>query len=172
MPIYALGEFEPEIDSSAYIHSEAVIIGNVVIGPESSVWPHAVLRGDDGIIKVGARSSVQDNAVIHCIPDVVTTVGDDVTLGHLCHLEGCLIEDEALVGVGAVVLHNAVVGRGSIVGANAVVRNGQKIPPLSMALGVPAQVREGVVKEGTNMLNALSYKARGPNYTKNLRRVD
>ena len=172
MPIYALGEFEPQIDSGAYVHPEAVIIGNVTIGSESSVWPHAVIRGDDGKIVIGARSSIQDNAVIHCIPQVVTTVGNDVTLGHLCHLEGCIIEDEALVGVGAVVLHNAVVGRGSIVGANAVVRNGQEIPPLSMALGVPAQVREGVVQEGANMLKALSYTARGPNYTKNLRRID
>ena len=145
---------------------------NVIIGSESSVWPHAVIRGDDGKIAIGARSSIQDNAVIHCIPQVVTTVGDDVTLGHLCHLEGCRIEDQALVGVGAVVLHNAVVGRGSIVGANAVVRNGQEVPPLSMALGVPAQVREGVVAEGANMLNALSYTARGPNYIKNLRRID
>ena len=79
MPIYALGEFEPQIDSSAYVHSEAVIIGNVTIGAESSVWPHAVIRGDDGKIAIGARSSIQDNAVIHCIPQVVKKVGDDVT---------------------------------------------------------------------------------------------
>ena len=91
MPIYALGKFEPQIDSDAYVHPEAVIIGNVTIGPESSVWPHAVIRGDDGKIVIGARSSIQDNAVIHCIPQVTTTVGDDVTLGHLCHLEGCRI---------------------------------------------------------------------------------
>ena len=109
MPIYALGEFEPQIDSGAYVHPEAVIIGNVTIGSESSVWPHAVIRGDDGKIVIGARSSIQDNAVIHCIPQVVTTVGNDVTLGHLCHLEGCRIEDEALVGVGAVVLHLSLI---------------------------------------------------------------
>lgn len=171
MPIYALGEIEPEIDSLAYIHPEAVIIGRVSIGPESSVWPHAVLRGDDGMIKIGARTSVQDNAVIHCIPEKVTTIGDDVTLGHLCHLEGCRIEDEALVGVGAVVLHNAVVGKGAIVGANAVVRNNQEVPALSMALGVPAVIREGVVSEGANLLNAFSYRQRGPYFKENLRRI-
>ncbi|SVC81394.1 uncharacterized protein METZ01_LOCUS334248, partial [marine metagenome] len=100
------------------------------------------------------------------------TVGDDVTLGHLCHLEGCTIEDEALIGVGAVVLHEAVVGRGAIVGANAVVRNGQVVPPLSMALGVPATVREGTVAPGANLESAESYVDRGPRFSDLMRRVD
>jgi carbonic anhydrase/acetyltransferase-like protein (isoleucine patch superfamily) len=115
---------------------------------------------------------VQDNAVLHCTSHLPTIVGEDVTLGHLCHLEGCTIEDRALVGVGAVILHEAVVGRGSIVGANAVVRNGQVVPPLSMALGVPAVVREGVVAEDTNMINAVVYVERGRQFRETLRRVD
>ena len=172
MPIYAIGDVAPRIHPSAYVHPEAVIIGNVAIGAESSVWPHAVIRGDDNLITVGARSSVQDNAVLHCTAEFSTTVGDDVTLGHLCHLEGCTIEDEALVGVGAVVLHQAVVGQGSIVGANAVVRNGQIIPPLSMALGVPAAVREGIVAPGENLASAESYVERGPRFRALMRRVD
>ena len=126
MPIYSLGELVPRIDPTAYIHPQAVIIGNVEIGPEASVWPNAVIRGDDSLISIGARSSVQDNAVLHCTAELPTIVGEDVTLGHLCHLEGCVIEDQALVGVGAVVIHEAVVGYGSIVGANAEWKKAQK----------------------------------------------
>ena len=171
MPVYALGGVEPRIDPSAYVHPEAVVIGNVEIGPGSSVWPHAVIRGDDNLISIGARNSVQDNAVLHCTDELRTIVGDDVTLGHLCHLEGCTVEDQGLVGVGAVVLHAAVVGRGAIVGANAVVRNGQIVPPLSMALGVPAAIREGVVAEGTNLVNAQVYVERARQFREGLRRV-
>ena len=110
--------------------------------------------------------------MLHCTGELATIVGNDVTLGHLCHLEGCTIEDRALVGVGAVVLHEAVVGRGSIVGANAVVRNGQIVPPNSMALGVPATVREGVVPEDANMVNAKVYVQRGREFHELLRRLD
>ncbi|MBQ90705.1 MAG: gamma carbonic anhydrase family protein [Acidimicrobiales bacterium] len=172
MAVYALGDVEPRIDPTAYIHPDAVLIGNVEVGPESSIWPHAVLRADDNLIRVGARSSVQDNAVLHCTSELPTIVGDDVTLGHLCHLEGCTIEDQGLVGVGSVVLHEAVVGFGSIVGANAVVRNGQVVPPHSMAIGVPASVREGVVSEGTNLVNAQIYVERARQFRQGLRRLD
>jgi carbonic anhydrase/acetyltransferase-like protein (isoleucine patch superfamily) len=172
MAVYALGDRVPQIHPSAYVHPLAVLIGDVVLGPESSVWPHAVIRADDNRISIGARTSVQDNAVLHCTSHLPTIVGEDVTLGHLCHLEGCTIEDRALVGVGAVVLHEAVVGRGSIVGANAVVRNGQVVPPLSMALGVPAVVREGVVAEDTNMINAIVYVERSRQFRETLRRID
>ena len=172
MAVYALGARVPQIDPTAYVHPLAVVIGDVVLGPESSVWPHAVIRADDNRITIGARTSVQDNAVLHCTSHLPTIVGADVTLGHLCHLEGCTIEDRALVGVGAVVLHEAVVGRGSIVGANAVIRNGQVVPPLSMALGVPAVVREGVVAEDANMVNAIVYVERGRRFRETLRRVD
>ncbi|MEC9395848.1 MAG: gamma carbonic anhydrase family protein [Actinomycetota bacterium] len=172
MAVYALGDRVPDVDPSAYVHPLAVVIGSVVLGPEASVWPNAVLRADDNEIRIGARTSVQDNAVLHCTSHLPTLVGEDVTLGHLCHLEGCTIEDRALVGVGAVVLHEAVVGRGSIVGANAVVRNGQVVPPLSMALGVPATIREGVVPEDANMFNANTYVQRGREFRDALRRLD
>ena len=172
MAVYALGDRVPQIHPSAYVHPLAVVIGDVVLGPESSVWPHAVIRADDNRISIGARTSVQDNAVLHCTSHLPTIVGEDVTLGHLCHLEGCTIEDRALVGVGAVILHEAVVGRGSIVGANAVVRNGQVVPSLSMALGVPAVVREGVVAEDTNMINAIVYVERSRQFRETLRRID
>lgn len=172
MAVYALGDREPIIDPTAYVHPAAVVIGSVELGPEASVWPHAVIRADDNLIRIGARTSVQDNAVLHCTGHLPTIVGDDVTLGHLCHLEGCTIEELALVGVGAVVLHEALVGRGAIVGANAVVRNGQVVPPFSMALGVPATVREGVVPEDANVLNAQSYVQRSKQFRETLRRID
>jgi len=172
MAVYALGDRVPVIDPTSYVHPMAVVIGSVVLGPEASVWPHAVIRADDNVIRIGARTSVQDNAVLHCTNHLETVVGEDVTLGHLCHLEGCTIEDRALIGVGAVVLHEAVVGRGSIVGANAMVRNGQIVPPLSMALGVPAAIREGVVLEDTNMVNAEAYVQRGREFRDSLRRLD
>ena len=172
MPIYAIGTLEPDIHPSAYVHPQAVLIGAVVLGPESSVWPHAVIRADENRIVIGARSSVQDCAVLHCTVDLPTIVGDDVTLGHLCHLEGCTIEEQVVVGVGSVVLHEAFVGRGSIVGANAVIRNGQVVPPLSMALGVPAAVREGVMLEGAKLENAEIYVERARLFRTALRRLD
>jgi len=98
MPIYAFGSDEPSISSEAYIHPDAVIIGAVTIGANSSVWPGAVLRGDGGEIRIGERTSVQDNAVLHTTPLWPTVVGDGCVLGHLIHLEGCTIEDDVLIG--------------------------------------------------------------------------
>ncbi|MFZ9925455.1 MAG: gamma carbonic anhydrase family protein, partial [Ilumatobacteraceae bacterium] len=118
MPIYALGSQEPTIDSTAFIHPDAVIIGSVFIGPHSSVWPTAVLRGDDGEIRIGARTSIQDGTVVHTTLEWPTTVGDDALIGHLAHLEACIIEDAAQVSSGAIVLHRARVCSGAIVGAN------------------------------------------------------
>ena len=128
MPIYALGERTPQIDPSAFIHPDAVIIGDVIIGPESTVWPTAVLRGDHGSIVVGARTSIQDGTVVHCTQHHPTTIGDRCVVGHNAHLEGCTIEDDCLVGSGSIVLHRAVVRRGALVGASALVPNDTDVP--------------------------------------------
>src|SRR5919206_2658895 len=128
MPLYALGEQVPQIDPDAFVHPEATIIGNVDVGAQATVWPQTVLRGDQSRIVIGARTSVQDGAVIHCTRELETVVGDDCTIGHLAHLEGCVVEDGALIGTASVVLHEAVVGRGALVGANAVV-TGRTIVP-------------------------------------------
>ena len=172
MPVYALGDIEPEIDPDAYLHPDAVLIGRVVIGAESTVWPGAVLRGDDSGIFVGRRTSIQDGSVIHCLSDRPTNIGDDCTIGHNVHMEGCDIHDTALVGSGSIVLPGCVIGYGSIVGANALVSGGTHVPPLSMALGVPARIRKGVVAAGANMTNVESYVARGRRYRSELRRLD
>jgi carbonic anhydrase/acetyltransferase-like protein (isoleucine patch superfamily) len=170
--IYALGDQVPTIDESAYVHPDAVIIGNVVLGPQSSVWPCAVLRGDDGEIRIGARTSVQDGSVLHCTPELPTVVGDDCVIGHMVHLEGCTIEDRALVGNGAVVLHQAIIRTGALVGSNAVVPGGMDVPTGAMALGVPAKIREGAVRPGMIADPAMSYVQRAERYARDLRRID
>ena len=172
MAVYALGDRVPTIDSSAFVHPDAVVIGSVTIGPESTVWPHAVLRGDGAGIVIGARTSVQDGAVLHNTETYRTVVGDDCTIGHLAHLEGCTVEDGALVGTSSVVLHEAVVSRGALVGANAVVTNRMIVPPNAMALGVPAKIRHDASSYEQNLHDAENYVQRGKRYRATMRRVD
>jgi carbonic anhydrase/acetyltransferase-like protein (isoleucine patch superfamily) len=174
VPIYALGDIEPRIDPTAFIHPEAVIIGHVEIGPESSVWPSAVIRGDEPgePIRIGARTSIQDGVVVHTTDTDPTTVGDECVIGHLAHLEGCIIEDGALVGSKSVVLHRARIGTGALVAAGAVVRNDTIVPPGALALGVPAQIRPDAVEPGYIAESMNAYLERNHRYRAELRRVD
>jgi carbonic anhydrase/acetyltransferase-like protein (isoleucine patch superfamily) len=172
MAIYALGDVEPRIDPEAYVHPDATIIGHVTLGAGTTVWPQAVLRGDYGEIVVGARTSVQDGAVLHATPLLPTTVGDDVVVGHLAHLECCIVHDGALIGTGSIVLHRAVVERGALVGAGAVVPNGVVVPSGAMALGVPAKIRTDSVDVEETLRNAAQYVRNGERYRKELRRID
>lgn len=172
MPIYALGEIAPRIHPEAFIHPEAVIIGAVTIGAGSSVWPGAVLRGDDGYIRIGARTSIQDNSVVHTTVEHPTIVGDECVIGHLVHLEGCLIESGSLVGNGAIVLHRAAVRTGALVGSNAVVTNDMEVPSGAMALGVPAKVRENAVNATMIREGMESYLRKSARYRAHLRRLD
>lgn len=172
MPIYALGDQVPTIDATAYVHPEAVIIGAVTIGPESSVWPNAVLRGDDGEIRVGARSSIQDCTVLHTTVEAPTIVGDECVIGHIVHLEGCTVKDRAMVANGAIVLHRSVVGTGAIVAANAVVLYDVDVPPGALAVGAPATIKpdRARMEEITN--GVAKYVARAHRYRRELRRLD
>ena len=172
MPIYALGDVEPTIHPEAFVHPDAVLIGDVRIGAFSTVWPCAVLRSDDNPIIVGERTSIQDGSVIHVTPLSATIIGDEVTVGHQVHMESVDVKNRALIGSGSKVLPGAVIGEEAIVGANAVVPGGMEVPPLAMALGVPAKIREGAVKPGTTALNWESYVERGKLYRQVLRRVD
>ncbi|MGA1077230.1 MAG: gamma carbonic anhydrase family protein, partial [Ilumatobacteraceae bacterium] len=138
MPVYALGDSEPTIDGSAFIHPDAVIIGSVTIGAESSVWPCAVLRGDEGEIRIGDATSVQDGSVLHTTPEIPTVVGDRCVIGHIVHLEACRIHDDVLVGNGSIVLHRVEVQSWSIVAANSVLLNGTIVPSGAIAAGSPA----------------------------------
>ncbi len=172
MPVYALGHQVPTIDSRAYVSPDAVVIGSVTIGAEASLWPGAVLRGDDGEIFIGARTSIQDGAIIHTTPFQATVVGDECVIGHLAHLEACIIHDGALVGSGAVVLHKAVVESGALVGAGAVVSGGTVVPSRAMALGIPAKIRPDSVTPEMIRIGMQSYVERGRRYRAELRRVD
>jgi len=172
MPIYALGDREPEIHPTAYIHPDAVVIGDVVIGEQSSVWPSAVLRADEGRIVIGARTSVQDGSVLHVTDVLDTIVGDDCVIGHIVHLEGCTIHDGSLVGNGAVVLHRAVVHSCAIVGSNAVVINDMEVPSKAMALGVPAKLRHDTVTLDMISHGVEKYLRRGRIYREGLRRIE
>lgn len=173
MAIYALGDRIPEIDPTAYVHEMATVIGDVRIGPHSSIWPGAVLRGDYGTIVIGARTSIQDGSVLHATATEPTTVGDDCVVGHLVHLEGCTIEDRCLVGSNAVLLHRVVLRTGSLVGASALCPNGLEVPSGAMALGVPAKVRlDAVDPERAIDPGAAGYAANAERYAKELRRLD
>ncbi len=172
MAIYALGSAEPTISGEAFIHPDCTIIGDVRIGANSSIWPQAVLRGDDGPIHIGERTSIQDGTVIHTISSNPTTVGNSCTIGHIVHLEGCVIEDNALVGNGSIVLHRAIVRSWALVGANAVVTNDTEVPSGALALGVPAKIRPDAASPDLIKMSADAYASRVEFYQKNLRRLD
>lgn len=169
MPIYALGERVPAIDPDAFVHPDAVIIGDVRIGAFSSIWPGAVLRGDYGTIVVGERTSIQDGTIVHAVAEFPTVVGSDCVVGHNAHLEGCVIHDGALVGSGSVVLHHAEVHTGATVAAGAVVRNRTHVPEGALAVGVPASVKEGASDRGAIAQGAALYVANGQRYKRDLR---
>lgn len=171
MPIYALGALEPDIHPDAYVHPDAVLIGAVRIGAASSIWPGAVLRADDGPITVGERTSIQDGSVIHTTATAPTKIGSGCVVGHMVHLEGCLIEDGALIGNGSVVLILARVGRGAVVGSNAVVTQQMHVPPGALAIGVPAKIREGAANGAHIAMAAQSYVDRVERYRSGLRRL-
>lgn len=138
----------PQIAPSAYVDPSAQVIGDVVIGEKSTVWPNATLRGDVHALRIGKETNIQDNSVLHADwPDFPLTLGDRVTVGHLVMLHGCTVEDDALIGIGAIVLNGAVIGKGSVIAAGALVSEGTVIPPYSLVMGVPGKVRREVNEE-------------------------
>lgn len=173
MAIYALGDRVPQIHPDAFVHPDATVIGDVIIGAHSTVWPQAVLRGDYGRITVGARTSIQDGSVIHSTFLHPTFIGDDCVIGHLVHMECCTIGNGALVGSGSIVLHRAVVEDEALVGAAALVPNDMVVPSRAMALGVPAKLRlDSVEPELMIKLGKDQYVENGARYKKLLRRID
>ena len=164
----------PRIDPTAFIAPTATLIGDVVVGPEASVWFGAVLRADHPVhgIRIGARTSVQDNCVLHTTIEHPTVVGDRCVIGHIVHLEGCTIEDDALVGNGAIVLHRAIVRSGAIVAANSVVLNDTEVPSGAIAVGSPATIREGRARRELIDDGVAAYLARSRRFRNELRRID
>jgi carbonic anhydrase/acetyltransferase-like protein (isoleucine patch superfamily) len=141
--LWALDGVAPDVHPTAWVHPEATVIGRVRIGAEASIWPQAVLRGDYGEIRVGARTSIQDGTVLHTTEEWPTVIGAECVVGHLAHLEGCTVGNRCLIGSNSVVLNRVVVGDGSLVGAGALVPEGTVVPPDHRALGVPARPRPG-----------------------------
>jgi carbonic anhydrase/acetyltransferase-like protein (isoleucine patch superfamily) len=169
--IYALDDDEPQIDETAYVAPDAVVIGRVTIGPEASVWPGAVLRGDHGHITVGARTSVQDGTIVHCTAEHPTVIGDDCVVGHNAHLEGCVVEAGCLIGSGSVTLNRVVVGTGSIVAAGAVVSEGFIVPPGSLVAGVPATVKRSGIDTSWIENSVQTYIETARHHRSGLRRI-
>ena len=132
----------PRIHPTAFIDDSAQVIGNVEIGEESSVWMSVVVRGDVNWIKIGSRSNLQDGTIVHVMNQThPTTIGDDVTVGHGAVVHGCTVENQCLIGMGAILLNGAHVGTESIVAAGSLLVEGMKVPPRSLVMGSPAKVR-------------------------------
>jgi gamma-carbonic anhydrase len=138
----------PRVAPSAYVDPSAQIIGDVTVGERSSIWPNVSARGDVNFIRIGEESNIQDNSVLHCdAGDFPLIVGDRVTAGHLVMLHGCTVEDDCVIGIGAIVLNGARIGKGSVIAAGAVVPEGMQVPSGSMVMGVPGKIRREVTPE-------------------------
>jgi carbonic anhydrase/acetyltransferase-like protein (isoleucine patch superfamily) len=142
----------PKIHPSAFIAPTAVLIGDVEVGEESSIWFGAVLRGDEGPIRIGKRTSVQDNAVIHVV--TLTRIDDDVTIGHAAVMEDCHVKNHALIGMNAVLLNGSIIGEGSLIAAGSVVAEGVEIPDRVLAAGVPAKVKKPIEGEAARWIES------------------
>jgi len=152
----------PRVDITAFIDDSAQVIGDVEVGEDSSVWMNAVLRGDVNRIRVGARTNIQDGAIVHGLRDVhPTLLGDEVTVGHGAILHGCVIEDRCLIGMGAIVLNGVEVGTGSIIAAGTLVVEGTQIPAGSLVMGNPGRVKRTVDKD-----EVVSIRRYAANYVK------
>jgi carbonic anhydrase/acetyltransferase-like protein (isoleucine patch superfamily) len=134
----------PKVDPTAFVDTSAQVIGDVTIGPESSIWMNVVVRGDVNHIRIGARTNVQDGSVLHVTREThPLVIGDDVTIGHAAIIHGCTLENHAFIGMGATVMDGAVIGEFALVGAGALVTQGRKVPPRTLVMGSPAKpVRE------------------------------
>jgi gamma-carbonic anhydrase len=138
----------PTVDRSAYVDESAQVVGDVIIGPESSVWMNVVIRGDVHHIRIGQRTNVQDLTMVHVMRDTnPTLIGDEVTIGHSAVIHGCTIEDRCLIGMGAILLNGCRIGSDSIVAAGTLVPEGMEIPPGSLVMGAPAKVRRALTGE-------------------------
>ena len=170
--IFPYGDRLPEVPASAFVAPGARVIGKVRVGEESSIWYGAVLRGDLDEIRIGARTSIQDNAVLHMDAGFPVSIGDDCVVGHAAVVHGCEIGDRCLIGMNATVLTGAKIGEGSIVAAGAMVPEGREYPPRSLIVGMPAKRIKEVSEEQTKDIarGARSYVERGAEHRKSLRR--
>lgn len=174
MPLYSIGDEHPEVHDSTWIAPSADVIGRAVLGEQVSLWFGAVLRADNGVIHVGARTNIQDGAVLHSDPGSPLTIGADCTVGHRAVLHGCTIGEGCLIGMGAIVLNDAVIGAGSLVGAGALVTEGKVFAPGSLIVGAPARAVRILEPGDAERLrgSATGYAARAAHYAAHLRPPD
>lgn len=155
--ILSVGEVAPRIDPDAYVAPSATIAGDVELAAGVSVWFGCVVRSEAATVTIGRDSNLQDLTVVHTDSDYPTTIGERVTVGHRAILHGCTVEDDALIGMGAIVLNGAVIGRGALVAAGAVVREGMEVPPMTLVAGVPAKLLEGRAVPEVPRSNVANY---------------
>ena len=174
MAIFSLDDVKPDLHETVWVAETASIVGRIIMAENSSVWFGAVMRGDNEPITIGARSNVQDNAVLHSDPGQPLTIGEDVIVGHQAMLHGCTIGDGCLIGIGATVLNGAKIGAGSIIGAHALVTEGKEIPPNSLVVGAPGRVMKTLGEEEAKMLklNAEVYVSNAQRFAAGLKRLD
>lgn len=174
MALYQLGDVAPTIDDDAYVAAEATVIGRVELKARASVWPGAVIRGDNEPIVVGTASNVQEGAVLHTDPGCPLDIGDNVTIGHQAMLHGCTIGEGSLIGIGAIILNGARIGKNCLVGAGALVTEGKEFADGSMILGSPAKVVRSLTPEQIAGIrrNVLGYVDNARQFKAGLRRID
>ena len=175
MAIYELDGQGPELPQNGdyYIADTAVVIGKVRLLKSTSVWFGAVLRGDNDWIEIGEGSNIQDNCTCHVDPGYPLTVGRNVTVGHNVILHGCTVEDEALIGMGSILMNGAKIGRCSVVGAGSVITEGKQFPEYSLVIGSPARVIRTLTPEQATAMGraALSYQRNGPRFKNGLKKI-
>ncbi|TPG43648.1 gamma carbonic anhydrase family protein [Sphingomonas koreensis] len=174
MPCYAIDDHRPQSGENVWIAPSADVIGDAQLGDDASVWFGAVIRADNTPIIVGARSNVQESAMLHSDPGAPLTIGEDCTIGHHAILHGCTIGDRTLIGMGAIVLNRAVIGPDCIVGAGALVTEGKSFAPGSLIVGSPARAIRQLDDKALAMLKASAahYVEKARRYAAGLTRID
>ena len=173
MSIYSLDGVRPDIADNAYVAPSAQIIGNVKMADHSSVWFGAVIRGDNDLIEIGARTNIQDNSVLHTDPGIPLIIGDGVIVGHQVMLHGCKIGENTLIGIGATILNGAEIGKNCIIGAHSLITEGKVIPDGSMVVGSPGRIIKSLTEQHFQMLriNSEVYVANAKRFNQNLIKI-
>jgi carbonic anhydrase/acetyltransferase-like protein (isoleucine patch superfamily) len=166
MPVYSVAGKTPKLSASSWIAPTATVIGNVMLGENSSVWWNAVIRGDTEHIVIGANSNVQDGSVLHADPGIPLTLGEHVTIGHMAMLHGCTVGEGSLIGIKSVIMNRAVIGKECLIGANTLIPEGKIIPDRSLVVGSPGRILRTLSDEEVKQLRdtAVDYVENAQTY--------